>query len=160
MAFLIVLLASLFASAWLLSTQTLHRIVAAAGSEGEFILFLLLSVPTFLVVLVASCGYFLGRRSAGTRRAALPLLINLASLLLLFFFPFGPIVDAIDFRVHETSRTEIVRLIETDQLPIYGEVIPLPRPYPDSISSLGGGRLLMAWREDGATHVFFSPAGT
>ncbi len=70
--------------------------------------------------------------------------------------PLRPLVDWVDFRVHERSRTEIVRLVETGAVATpcpSCEAATLPRPYPTLVSNGCGQRGLLVWVEAGVTTV-------
>ena len=156
---LIPLLISLLASAWLLSTRTLHRWVLDLAGEAGYVLFLLLAMPVFAAVLLWSVVYVIRSRTGQRRRAVPPLLVNLLALVAFFAVPLRPL-DLLDFRLNQAARTAVVRRIEAGELwngsPSV-QVAFLPRQYPRSISDGAGQRSVQVFRADGALHVVFFP---
>lgn len=155
-------LVALAAGGWLAATRPLFRTVWDHAGERGALFFSVLAVPAALLAGLLALAWWVWARWRGLPHARRPLLALGASVLLFVAFPFRPLVDGVDFRVHERSRAEIVRLVETGPLAApcpRCEIVHVPRPYPTSVSNGGGQRALSVWGEDGVTTVVFWPTG-
>src|SRR5215831_18999650 len=112
-----------------------------------------------LCALVVSLLHFLFRfRKAGLRQAAIPFLVNCATLLIVLFVPFTRITTNLDFRWNYRKRMEVVadvlsgKLDKAGRATGRGEFVQLP---PSHRGLSAGGDEIIISRRDGATLVFF-----
>lgn len=114
-------------------------------------------VETFRVVLfallLASIVYLMWRAGSGSLfLAAMPLLINLFTLIIIQFVPFAVIWEEMSFQMNSSRYHKVVELVETGQLPLAADgSAALPLSYRDLSQS---GRIYVE-KQNGATNVLF-----
>ncbi len=159
---LAILLVSLLGGAWLLATKTLGPwIVDLLGNSSLF--FYLLAIPAYLVGLLSAFVLLVSAPAERTRLAALPVLLSALALAVFLFAPLSRPLSLLDFQRHFTTRAEVVRRVEADELRWTGSpidtLVSLPRrEFPPSVSNGVGQGDVLVFREDGALHVVFFPS--
>lgn len=111
----------------------------------------------FFVSVVWSVVHMIWARKQGAMTALLPLLLNVATILVVMFVPFSLLTIQLDFRVHYQARMEAVSSIlngkyEGQAKGGRGDLIALPGRL--SYLSTGGGEIML-WRRQDATLIFF-----
>ena len=113
----------------------------------------------YLLVLLWSLIHFIRQaKKLGARRAATPLLVNIAILLIVLFVPFTEITVGLNFRWNYTKRAEVVSAVLDGKMNQFitnsgglGDFIHLPLSY----RGLSDGDDIMVYRRDGQTLIFF-----
>jgi hypothetical protein len=90
-----------------------------------------------------------------------PIVIQVITILLLFFIPFNQIVLDIDFKLNKSKREEVVKMVEKGEIKpnvsYNSSLIHLPEKY-QHLSS-GGGEIVMKKSGDGYNILFFTYRG-
>ena len=113
----------------------------------------------FLLVLLWSVIHFIWRaKTLGAKQAAIPLLVNIAILLIVLFVPFVQITTGLNFRWNYRKRVEVVDAVVHGKMNQFitssggrGDFIHLPSSY----RGLSDGGDIMVYRRDGQTLIFF-----
>jgi hypothetical protein len=117
---------------------------------GPF-LWMLMSILALLVI--TSVIFFFFQIRNNIRFATIPLLINITTLLIIWFVPFTSIWLDIEFRLNLNGYNEVIQLVENGELQcqyVTGHV-ELPTKY----RHLSRGGDIIIDKSDGATSVFF-----
>ena len=105
-----------------------------------------------VTMIVAAVYFFINYKLKGVI-TALPLLIQLISLLILIFVPFTAIILKIDYNCNLEERQKVVSMIENGELALgKNGLIQLP---PDLKHLSKGGGEIMVDRKDGTLKVLF-----
>ena len=90
-----------------------------------------------------------------------PIVIQVITILLLFFIPFNQIILEIDFKMNKSERERVVKMVENGKLKANisnnSSLIQLPKKY-QHLSS-GGGEIVVEKSGDGYTILFFTYRG-
>lgn len=110
----------------------------------------------FLVILTWSVIYFIKNIYKMKYKAVLPLVINLITIVIVFFVPFTSIIISLDFNLNLEDREKIISMVQSGELKsesLYGyNLIQLPEEYKHL--SKGGGEIFI--EKDGDTlKIFF-----
>lgn len=103
------------------------------------------------LLMLVSIIYFVARRRKNPRQARLPLLINAVVILILWFVPFTDIWLDLEFRMNKAAYQQVVRMVESGELPSATYTMQLPSAY----SSISRGGDTIVDRSDGVTSIFF-----
>ncbi|MBE2223090.1 MAG: hypothetical protein IAF02_16225 [Anaerolineae bacterium] len=112
---------------------------------------------TFRVILfaliLASIGYLIWQVGSGSLFvAAMPLIINLFTLIIIQFVPFAAVWEEINFQVNSNRLNKVVDMVETGQLqPNPDGSLALPFSY----RALSAGGDIQVEHNNGATSIFF-----
>ena len=109
----------------------------------------LLSGMTFiLIAFILASGLFLAIRvSFGLKLAAIPLVINVGTMMIVQLVPFGELWDELQFSWHQQSYASIVTQIEQQQI-VPNIVGKAPLPYRYRHLSDDGGQVWISQRGD------------
>ena len=110
----------------------------------------------FLILLIRSIVTAISRFKKEGKKALVPLIINAATLLIVFFVPFTRLTIALDFRMNLSAREQVVGMIQNKNLvpnvSYNKELLALPKQYQNL--SKGGGEVLVEPTE-GSSNIFF-----
>lgn len=105
--------------------------------------------------------YCLATLSSGRKRTAIPILINLCILFVVFVVPFNWIIIQWDFHINQSKRNDVVRMISEGALKpsvSYNDnLIRLPAAYTKT--SKGGGEIIVKRQENRTQILFFTYRG-
>ncbi len=106
----------------------------------------------FLILLPGSIIYFIFQFNKNIKKACLPLLINVFTILILVFVPFTAIWLNIEFRLNKNAYDEVIKMVENGEL--QPNSIGLTRLPPEYRRISRGGDIVVD-KQDHVTSVFF-----
>ncbi|WP_284037360.1 hypothetical protein [Neobacillus sp. 114] len=90
-----------------------------------------------------------------------PIVIQVITILLLFFVPFNQIILDIDFKLNKSERNQVVKMVENGELrpniSHNSSHLQLPKKYEHL--SIGGGEIVVEKSGDGYNILFFTYRG-
>lgn len=106
-----------------------------------------------IALIVGSLLYLLLRANCGLRLAAVPLAVNVGTLLIIRFVNFGGLFQEARFQWHWAGYNEVVRLVESGAIqPDESGYAQLPPRYQ---ALVGDGNTIRIETGDGVTGIFF-----
>lgn len=118
----------------------------------------------FVVSLIWSVLYVIRKRQLGLAMASAPLVINVATVLIVVLVPFTPLTISLNFRFYLGIRTKVVNDVLAGKYEnrvrnagVRGDLIPLTDTVP-SLSS-AGGEVVRLRRAHGTLVLFFDYRG-
>jgi hypothetical protein len=145
------------ASAWigvmLIGLTAVSRIIASERIT-TWTSPLLVIVPFMAIALtLASIIYVRYSALFNLKIAALPLIINVSTLLIIYFVPFADLWQEVRFFVRWHRYNEVVQLVEDGDIAVDGDGVA---QLPSRLAYLSQDGRILIHRNNGTTHIFFT----